>query len=91
MRFVWFICIYGIGYVVSVVVSTCFMITWLILRYQGAFLTIYLDYMSRPDNKTWVENLIILVREILFWPFVMPRNAIKLVHEFDETAEKYNL
>ena len=91
MSFGWFVCIYGIGYAVSVVVSTCFVVTWLVLRYQGAFLTIYLDYMSRPDNKTWVGYLIQTVYGILFWPFAMPRKAIKLVHEFEETAEKYNL
>ena len=43
MSFGWFVCIYGIGYAVSVVASTCFVVTWLVLRYQGAFLKIYLD------------------------------------------------
>ena len=91
MSFGRFVCIYGIGYAVSVVVSTCVAIAWLVLRYHGAFLTIYLDYMSSLDHKTWFGCLIHTVCGILFWPFAMPRNAIKLVHEVNETAKKYNL
>ena len=58
MSFGRFVCIYGIGYVVSVVVSAYVAIAWLAQRYRGAFMTIYLDYMSSPDHKTWFEYLI---------------------------------
>lgn len=91
MSFGRFVCIYGIGYAVSIVVSWCVVIAWLVRRYRGAFTTIYLDYMSSTDHITWFEYLINMVCGILFWPFAIPRRAIRLVREVNETAKKYNL
>lgn len=91
MSFGRFVCIYWIGYTVSVVVSACVAIAWLVLRYREAFFTIYFDYMSSPDRKTWFEYLIHTVCGVLFWPFETPRRAIRLVREVNETAKKYNL
>ncbi len=91
MSFGRFVCIYGIGYAVSVVASLCVATAWLVRRYRGAFLMVCLDYMSSPDPRTWVECLTDTVCGMLFWPFVMPRRAIQLVHGVNETAKKYNL
>lgn len=91
MSFGRFVCIYGIGYAVSSAVCACVALAWLVRRYRGAFTTIFFDYMSIPDHKTWFGYLIHTVCGILFWPFAMPHNAIKLVREVNETAKKYNL
>lgn len=91
MSFGWLICFYGIGYAACVVASTCVATAWLVWRYRGAFLTVYLDYMSSPGHRTWVGFLTGTVCGMLFWPFVVPRRAIQLVREVNETAKKYNL
>ncbi len=91
MSFGRFVCIYMIGYAVSVVVSACVTVAWLVLRYRRAFYKIYFDYMLKPDHMTRVGYLIHTVCGILFWPFAIPYNAIKLVREVNETAKKYNL
>ena len=91
MSFGRFVCIYGIGCVVSVVASACVAVAWLVWRCRGAFWTIYLDYMSSPDHETWVGCLAGVVCGVLFWPFVMPCRAVQLMRDLNETAKKYNL
>lgn len=91
MSFGRFVCIYGIGYAVSDVVSACVAVAWLVRKYRGAFTTIFFDYMSIPDHKTWFEYLINMVCGVLFWPFETPRRAIRVVREVNEIAKKYNL
>ena len=94
MSFGRFVCVYGIGYMVSLMVNACVLFTSLKRKY-GAFGWVLLDdldgCLSGGSNISVAVSLLSVVCCQVFWPVMMPLNLFATMRAIDEIAKKYNL
>ena len=75
MSFGRFACIYGIGYVAMDVVAA---------------LTMSI-YLYRTYHDSWIRVLVRMVRNVLLWPVMIPRNIILVMRECEAEYKKHYL
>ena len=91
MSFGRFVCIYGIGYVTMVVGATLMMCIYLYRTYRYLWTRIAERVCSNDDDVSWIRALVRMVRNMLLWPVMIPRNVIRLVHECEAEYKKHYL
>lgn len=91
MSFGRFVCIYGIGYVAMDVVAALTMSIYLYRTYRDLWIRILDRVMSNEDDISWIRVLVRMVRNVLLWPVMIPRNIILVVRECEAEYKKHYL
>lgn len=91
MSFGRFVFIYGIGYVAMDVVAALTMSIYLYRKYRDLWIRVIERVMSNEDDISWIRALVRIVRNMLLWPIVIPRNIILVVHECEAEYKKHYL
>lgn len=87
MSFGWFICFYGIGWLVT----TCALFTILERKYGELKWILLDDCLSGGTDITLAASLLGGVCSLVFWPVVSPLNLITMMREIDKIAKEYDL
>ena len=88
MSFGRFVCIYGIGYVAMVVVASLTTSIYLYRTYHDLPMRVIERVCSNEDDTSWIRDLVMMVRNMLLWPVIIPRSMIQLVHECEAEYKK---
>ena len=91
MSFGRFVCIYGIGYVAMVVVASLTTSIYLYRTYHDLSMRVIDRICSNEDDTSWIRDLVMMVRNMLLWPVIIPRSMIQLVHECEAEYKKLRL
>ena len=91
MSFGRFVCIYGIGYVAMDVVAALTMSIYLYRTYHDSWIRILDRVMSNEDDISWIRVLVRMVRNVLLWPVMIPRNMILVMRECEAEYKKLRL
>ena len=91
MSFGRFVCIYGIGRVIMIVVATLTTYIYLYRTYRYLWAYVIERAMSNEDDISWIRTLVEFVCTVLLWPVMIPRNMIRLVHECEAEYKKHYL
>ena len=91
MSFGRFVCIYGIGYVVTLVVASLTTCIYLLKTYRHLCIRVFERVVSNEDDISWMLDLVRTVCTMLIWPVMIPRNMILLVHECEAEYNKLHL
>ena len=91
MSFGRFVCIYGIGYAAMDVVAALTMSIYLYRKYRDLWIRVIERVMSNEDDISWIRALVRIVRNMLLWPIMIPRNIILVVHECEAEYKKHYL
>ena len=88
MSFGRFMCIYGIGYVTMDVVATLTTCIYLYRTYRDLWIRVLDRVLSNDDDISWIRVLVRMVRNVLLWPVMIPRNIILVVRECEAEYKK---
>lgn len=88
MSFGRFVCIYGIGYVTMLVVTVFATSIYLYRTYHDLWTRVIDRICSNDDDISWMRALVRIVRNVLLWPIMIPRNIIRVVHECETEYKK---
>ena len=88
MSFGRFVCIYGIGYVVMMVVTSFATSIYLYRTYRDSWIRVIDRICSNDDDVSWIRALVRMVRNVLLWPVMIPRTIISFVHECEAEYKK---
>lgn len=91
MSFGKFVCIYGIGYATMDVVAALTMSIYLYRKYRDLWIRVIERVMSNEDDISWIRALVRMVRNMLLWPVMIPRNIILVMRECEAECEKLRL
>lgn len=92
MSFGRFVCIYGIGYVVTLVVATLTTCIYLVRTHRNLCIRV-IDRMfsNKDDDISWMLALAEIVCTMLIWPVAIPWNIVSFVRDFEAEYKKYYL
>ena len=91
MSFGRFVCIYGIGYVITMVVATLTTCGYLFRTYRHLCIRVIERVFSNGDDISWMIALVGIVCTMLIWPVAIPWNVVSFMHECEAEYKKYYL
>lgn len=91
MSFGWILCIYGIGWLVTLVVATCVTVSYLYRKYRTCCWFLIDEIGAEDLDMSWTFCLVDSLCSVLLWPVMIPRNAIRVIHIVEKIAKEYGL